>query len=60
MPNGSHPADDELASISFIAPEDVESYIKLLEKKGLNYLRENESAVIVIEDQIQGIKDDCH
>jgi hypothetical protein len=58
VPNGSLGADDALA-VSFMAPEDAESYIKLLEKKGLAYLVEDEPADMVIADQIQGLKHDC-
>lgn len=60
VPNGSLCADDALASISFMAPEDVESYIGFLEKKGLTYLLEGEPADMVIADQIQGLKHICH
>jgi hypothetical protein len=60
VPNGSLCADDALASISFMALEDVESYIKLLEKKGLTHLIQDEPADMVIADQVQGLKHDCH
>ena len=47
--------DDELACISYEFPEDVKSFIDLLESIGLTFLKNNQSVDFVVVDAISGL-----
>jgi len=54
VPNKTLCADNEVVRVGFMTPDDVESFIKKLEKYGLTFLRNDESVDIAVVDQMRG------
>ncbi len=59
VPNQTLCADKEIVRIGFMTPDDVESFIKKLEKKGLTYLHDDKSVDIAVVDQLRGPTAKC-
>jgi hypothetical protein len=59
VPNGTLRADGELASITFMTPEDARSYVSHLEKRGLRYRDKSGALDLVVVDQITGLCAPC-
>ena len=53
-PNATLCADDKIARVGFMAPNDVKSFIERLESKGLRYMVDGVAADIAVVDQLQG------
>lgn len=54
VPNRTLCADNELVRVGFMTPQDVESFIKSLERVGLEFLRSGKAIDIAVVDQITG------
>jgi hypothetical protein len=54
VPNKTLCADGEVASVAFMTPVDVESFIKQLERNGLMFLEGDKSSDITVVDQMRG------
>jgi len=58
-PNQTLCADSHLARVGFMSPDDVESYVKQLEKQGVVYLQDNQAIDMVVVDQQSGPTANC-
>lgn len=59
VPNRTLCADDKLARVGFMSPEDVKSYVEHLEKHGFFYLKNGKAIDLVVVDQIRGLAAGC-
>ncbi|HTK27153.1 MAG TPA: hypothetical protein VL327_11390 [Pyrinomonadaceae bacterium] len=59
VPNETLCADDEIARVGFMVPEDVKSFIEQLENKGIKFLENGEAVEIAVVDQLNGITTNC-
>jgi len=59
VPTANFCFDGELTRISFMHPDDVLLYTKLLNGRGLNHISASGPADFVVVDQIQGPLDQC-
>ena len=59
-PNATLCADDKIARVGFMAPNDVKSFIERLESKGLRYMVDGVAADIAVVDQLQGLLVECN
>jgi hypothetical protein len=59
VPNQTLCADNEIARVGFMTPDDVESFIKKLEKYGLIFLSDEQSVDIAVVDQLRGPSTKC-
>ena len=59
VPNQTLCADNEIARVGFMAPQDVESFIKQLQRVGLVFLCDGEAIDIAVADQMHGITSNC-
>ncbi len=59
VPNQTLCADNELVRVGFMTPDDVESFIKKLEKNGLKFLCDEKSIDIAVVDQMRGPTKKC-
>jgi len=60
VPNQTLCADTLLARVGFMNPDDVESYINSLQKKGFIYLSKTDEDDLVVADQLQGLYVNCN
>ena len=54
VPNRTLCADDELARIGFMTPDDVKDFVSALEHSGLIYGEDGKSKDLVVVDQLRG------
>ena len=54
IPNGSFCADEELARIGFMTPQDVEAFVRRLERGGLTFVRKGKAIDMAVVDQVRG------
>jgi len=54
VPNKTLAADNELVRLGFMSPNDAETFVKQLEKRGLLYIVDGEARDMVVIDQIRG------
>jgi hypothetical protein len=54
IPNRTLCADDELARIGFMTPNDVKGFVSALEALGLKYRNEESALDLVVVDQMRG------
>lgn len=59
VPNSTLCYDDEVARVGFLGPEKVQGYIKLLEERGLVFLKAGKPIDIAVVDQQQGFTLPC-
>ena len=59
VPNQTLCTDGELARVGFMTPDDVGTFIDILEAKGLAYLDSGEAADMVVADQQSGFTTPC-
>lgn len=59
VPNQTLCADNEIVRVGFMTPQDVESFIKKLQKFGLEFLRDGEAIDIAVADQMHGLTSKC-
>jgi hypothetical protein len=59
VPNQTLCADNEIARVGFMSPQDVESFVKRLQRNGLEFLREGEAIDIAVADQMRGLTSKC-
>ena len=59
VPNETLCADDELARVGFMSPNDVEAFVKNLERAGLTYIHQGQAVDINVVDQMRGIAIPC-
>jgi hypothetical protein len=59
VPNQTLCADNEIARIGFMSPQDVESFVKKLQSNGLVFLRDGEAIDIAVADQMHGLTSNC-
>lgn len=59
-PNRTLCADDKIARLGFMDPNDAESYIKGLEKIGFKYIVDGKTSEIAVIDQTRGFMADCN
>ena len=59
VPTANFCFDGELTRISFMHPDDVFLYTKLLKERGLNHISTSGPADFVVVDQLQGPLDQC-
>lgn len=59
VPNLTLAADDELARVGFMTPEDVANYVQQLERRGLVHLFNGVAMDIVVMDQMRGSSSPC-
>ncbi|WP_445371831.1 hypothetical protein ACH518_03140 [Methylomonas sp. HW2-6] len=59
IPNRTLCADNEVVRVGFMTPQDVESFIKKLQRAGLEFLRDGEAIDVAVVDQIHGISSKC-
>jgi hypothetical protein len=59
VPNQTLCADTELARVSFMTPQDVETFLKHLEHVGLRFMVEGKSIDMVVVDQSEGPTTPC-
>jgi hypothetical protein len=59
VPNQTLCADNEIVRVGFMAPEDVESFIRKLQMVGLEFLRDGEAIDIAVADQTRGLTSKC-
>ena len=60
VPNRTFCADSLLARVGFMSPDDVETYIIDLEKKGFIYIEGGEAVELVLVDQQRGFAAKCN
>lgn len=53
-PNATMCNDEQLVRIGFLSPEEVEEYVKALERHGLTFLLDGKSQDVAIVDQLRG------
>ncbi len=58
-PNNTLCADDKIARVGFMSPDDVKSFIKGLEKNGFIYLADGKAVDIAVIDQLKGFMVPC-
>lgn len=51
--------DGEVVRVGFMAPQDIEAYVKYLETQGLQFLFEGKALDIVVADQQEGLTIPC-
>ena len=54
IPNATLCSDEHLARIGFMAPSDVEAFVRDLEKNGLTFVRDGRTVDIAVVDQMRG------
>lgn len=59
VPNQTLCADNEIARIGFMTPQDVESFVKKLQSQGLEFLRGAAAIDIAVADQMRGLTSKC-
>jgi hypothetical protein len=59
VPNTTLCADNEIARVGFMTPQDVESFVKKLQSNGLEFLRDSEAVDIAVADQMRGLTSKC-
>ena len=59
VPNQTLCADNEIVRVGFMTPQDVESFIKKLQRVGLEFLRDGEAIDIAVVDQTRGLTSKC-
>ena len=59
VPNQTLGADDELARVGFMIPNDVESYVKHLEQYALIYIQDGSTVDLAVVDQQRGFAIPC-
>jgi len=59
VPNQTLCADNEIARVGFMSPQDVESFVKKLQNDGLEFLRGGEAIDIAVADQMHGLTSKC-
>lgn len=59
MPNATLCADDEIARVGFMTPQDVKDFIEHLESCGLVFREDNKAVDIAVADQIGGLTLQC-
>lgn len=59
VPNQTLCADNEVVRVGFMTPQDVEAFIKKLQRIGLEFLRDGEAIDIAVADQMSGITSKC-
>ncbi len=59
VPNGTLCTDDDVARVGFMNPDDCESYVASLERRGLTFLRDGQSQDIAVAIQTDGIIVPC-
>ena len=59
VPNQTLCADNELARVGFMTPQDVESFVLLLKRSGLTYLEDGQAIDLVVADQLHGLASSC-
>lgn len=59
VPNETLCADNEIARIGFMSPQDVESFVKKLQSNGLEFLRSGEAIDLAVADQMHGLTSKC-
>lgn len=60
VPNQTLCADNEIARVGFMSPQDVESFVKKLQSNGLEFLRGGEAIDIAVADQMHGLTSKCN
>src|SRR4051794_22231679 len=58
-PNATLCSDNELVRVGFMSPEDVGSFVKSLEVRGLVHLHGGEAVDVVVVDQLAGPTSRC-
>lgn len=59
VPNRTLCADGELARVGFMTPDDVGSFIQLLEQNGLTFLDAGQAIDVAVVDQQRGLTTKC-
>jgi hypothetical protein len=59
VPNQTLCADNEIIRVGFMYPQDVESFVKKLQRCGLEFLRDGEAIDIAVADQMRGLTSGC-
>ena len=59
VPNGTLCADDEIARVGFLSPQEVENFIKSLTASGLSFVQDNRTIDIAVADQQRGLTTQC-
>jgi hypothetical protein len=59
VPNQTLCADHEIVRVGFMSPQDVESFVKILQSNGLEFLRAGEAIDIAVADQMRGLTSQC-
>lgn len=54
VPNSTLCFDEDLARVGFMSPQDVEEFVRRLEKGGLTFVRDGQAADIAVVDQMRG------
>lgn len=54
VPNSTLCADDDLARVGFMSPQDVEAFIRHLERDGLIFARNGKALDMAVVDQMRG------
>jgi hypothetical protein len=60
VPNRTLAADNELARVGFMTPDDVRGFIELLEEFGLHYVSAGAAQDMIVVDQISGPAARCN
>jgi hypothetical protein len=59
VPNATFCADDEIARVGFMIPEDVEAFVNRLQRRGLVFLDHEKATDLAVADQQRGLTSDC-
>ena len=59
VPNNTLCADNEIVRVGFMSPEDVDSFINLLQRADLIYLNNGRAIDIAVADQLHGLGAPC-
>jgi len=59
VPNQTLCTDNELVRVGFMTPQDVESFIRKLQRAGLEFMRSGEAIDIAVADQMRGVTSKC-
>ncbi len=59
VPNNTLCADDEIARVGFMTPQDVEGFVKQLEMNGLLFAKDSQAVDVAVADQFAGLTTPC-
>lgn len=60
VPNATLCADDEIARVGFMIPQDVKEFVEHLETRGLTFIEDDKAIDIAVAQQLGGLTISCN